>query len=256
MPRNPDKIDYSGGLPVGFERFTIVEDPRTGGNTKHHFGELKGHVVSVDAMGTQTVIATKIREQEADYLMALKGNQGALHKEVIDQFHFAKTQINRGKSEKWSLHEETEKPHGRVTTRKVAVTHDLTWMYPSIRKKWNGVKTLIAIESESYDLSKKKTTQQTRFYISSLESSAEVFQKLIRQHWSIENSCHWVVDTLFREDHSQVRKDNAAKNFSILGKVALNLLKADTSISKSLPMKQMRAMANPTYREQILSLAR
>ena len=106
------------------------------------------------------------------------------------------------------------------------------------------------------DLSKKKTTQQTRFYISSLESSAEVFQKLIRQHWSIENSCHWVVDTLFREDHPQVRKGNAAKNFSILGKIALNLLKADTSISKSLPMKQMRAMANPTYRERILSLAR
>jgi len=218
--------------------------------------ELKGHIVSVDAMGTQTAIAKKIREKDADYLMALKGNQGDFHKEVIDQFHFAKTQIDRRKSEKWSLHEEVEKSHGRVTTRRVAVTNDLNWMYPSVRKKWNGLKALIAIESESYGVSNRKTTKQTRFYISSLDGTAECFQKLIRQHWSIENGCHWVLDTLYREDHSQVRKENAAKNFSILRRIALNLLKNENSVSKSLPMKQMRAMANEAYREKVLSLAR
>lgn len=335
MPRNPNKIDYTGGLPSGFERFTVVEDPRSGGNKKHHFGELlfiavsalvcgvqsfsgmiefahlyedwlkkwiklphgipvpqtmtnlfaildskkfakcvadhindlypdlakqliavdgkslrgsgvktseldhclsawaadtgvtialefvqhksneipaipklleqlelRGHVVSVDAMGTQTAIATQIKEQGADYLMALKGNQGALHAEVIDQFHFAKTQIDRGKSEKWSLHKEVEKSHGRVTTRRVAVTNDLDWMQKRVRKRWNGLRSLIAIDTESYNVTKQKTTKQTRFYISSLDATAERFQKLIRRHWSIENGCHWVLDTLFREDHS------------------------------------------------------
>ncbi len=389
MPRNPNKIDYSEGLPNGFERFAIIEDPRTGGNKRHHFGELlfiaisalvcgvqsfsgmiefahlyedwlkkwiklpngipvaqtltnlfsildnekfsrcvvehiqfiypelakqliavdgkslrgsgfesseldhcvsawaadtgvtlalefvqqksneipaipklleqleiKGHVVSVDAMGTQTAIATKIKEKEADYLMALKRNQGSLHDEVIDQFHFAKTQIQREKSKRWDIHEHVEKSNGRVSTRRVAVTNDLDWMQSSIRKRWNGLSSLIAVELESYHIAKKKTTKQTRFYISSLDSSAEEFNKLIRQHWSIENGCHWVLDTLYREDHSQVRAKNAAKNFAILRRIALNLLKIDTSVKKSLPMKQMRAMANETYRERILSLAR
>ena len=112
--------------------------------------DIKGHIVSVDAMGTQTAIATKIKEKKADYIMALKRNQGALHSEVIDQFHFAKTQIKCEKSEAWSLHEEVEKANGRVCTRRVAVTNQLDWMFPSIRKRWNGLSSLIAIETESY----------------------------------------------------------------------------------------------------------
>lgn len=388
MPRNPDKKDYSGGLPDGFERFIVVEDPRVGGHKKHHFGELifiavsalvcgvqsfsgmiefahihegwlrkwiklpngipvkqtminlfsvldtaqfsqcviehvrdlhpelakqliaidgktlrgsakanaeqdhclsawaaqtgltlglefvqkksneipaipvllekleiKGHVVSVDAMGTQRAIAKKIRDKEADYLMALKRNQGSLHDEVIDQFHFATTQIAKEKSEKWSLHQQIEKANGRVCTRRVAVTNELDWMQPSIRKKWNGLCSLIMVESESYNVAAKKTTRQKRFYISSLKASAEDFQSLIRQHWSIENGCHWVLDTLYREDHSQVRVKNAARNFAVLRRIAHNLLKADTQNKKSLPMKQMRAMADEQYRNKLLSLA-
>ncbi len=389
MPRNPDKIDYTGGHPLGFERFTIIEDPRTGGNKKHHFGELlfiavsslvcgvqsfagmiefahlyedwlkkwiklpngipvpqtltnlfsvldsksfskcvvehindlypelarqliavdgktirgsgtsnseqehclsawaadtgvtlalefiqkksneipaipklldqlelKGHVISVDAMGTQKAIATKIKEKGADYLMALKRNQGALHGEVIDQFHFAKTQIQREKSESWSIHKDVNKGNGRVTTRRIAVTNNLDWMQPSIRKSWDGLQSLIAVEAETYQMTTKKMTKHTRFYISSLDEPASELQKLIRQHWSIENGCHWVLDTLYREDHSQVRVKNAAKNFAILRRIALNLLKIDESVKKSLPMKQMRAMASDSYRESVLSLAR
>ena len=388
MPRNPDKIDYSGGFPEGTESFKVIEDPRVGGNKKHYFGELvfialssllcgvqsfsgmiefahiheewlkkwiklphgipvtqtminlfslldseefarciieqvkqlhpelakqliavdgktirgsaktnseqehcvsawaaetgltlalefvqkksneipaipklldqleiKGHVVSVDAMGTQTAIAKKIIDKDADYLMALKRNQGSLHDEVIDQFHFATTQIVQEKSEAWSLHETVEKANGRVCTRRVAVTNQLDWMRPSIRKRWNGLASLIMIESKSYDVSNKKTTMQKRYYISSLHASAEGFQSYIRQHWSIENSCHWVLDTLYREDHSQVRAKNAVRNFAILRRMVHNLLKADTSIKKSLPMKQMRAMANEAYRNNLLSLA-
>lgn len=217
--------------------------------------ELKGHVVSVDAMGTQRAIARKVRDKGADYIMALKRNQGALHDEVIDQFHFATTQIAKEKSKAWSLHEHTNKANGRVCTRRVAVTSELDWMIPSIRRKWNGLSSLIMIESETYCLGSKKTTTQKRFYISSMKAGAEVFQSLIRKHWSIENGCHWVLDTLYREDHSQVRVKNAVRNFAVLRRLAQNILKADATINKSLPMKQMRAMACDEYREQLLSLA-
>ena len=388
MPVNPAKIDYSGGFPIGFEHFVVVEDPRTGGNKKHHFGEMiflavsalvcgvqsfsgiiefaqihrkwlekwvrlpngipvtqtminlfslldpvefskcliahlkdvhpelakqliavdgktirgsgrtnleqqhclsayaaeagltlgvefvvrksneipaipklleqleiEGHIISVDAMGTQTAIAAKIRERKADYLMAVKGNQGSLHKEIVDQFHFATTQGVKESGLSWATYEQVEKANGRVTTRRTAVTQELSWMIPSIRKRWKDLTTLIMIESESYSVADKKTTKQKRFYISSRASSAKEFSGLIRQHWSIENSCHWVLDTLYREDHSQVRIANAVKNFAVLRRMAHNLLKAETSNKKSLPMKQMRAMADETYRNKLLSLA-
>lgn len=388
MPRNPNKLDYSGGLPGCFEKFIVIEDPRTGGNKRHYFGEIifiavsalvcgvksfsgmiefahihkdwlkkwielpngipavqtlinlfslmdsklfaacivehikhthpelasqliavdgkalrgsakngdqqehclsawaadtgvtlalefiqdksneipalpklldqldiKGHVVSVDAMGTQVAAAKKIIDKEADYLMALKRNQSSLHDEVIAQFHFATTQIQMDKSKAWSLSEQIEKANGRVTTRRVAVTNQLEWMQTSIRERWANLSSLIMIETESYDVSKKETSIQKRYYISSLGATAEVFQGLIRQHWSIENGCHWVLDTLYREDHSQVRIKNAVRNLAIVRRMAHNLLKLDTSIKKSLPMKQMRAMASDSYRNQILSLA-
>jgi len=111
------------------------------------------------------------------------------------------------------------------------------------------------VETESYQISTKQTSKQNRFYISSLDCCAEEFAKLVRQHWSIENGCHWVLDTLYREDHSQVREATAVKNFAILRRIAHNLLKMDASIKKSLPMKQMRAMANEDYRNHLLSLA-
>ena len=388
MPRNPNKLDYSGGLPAGFEKFIVIEDPRTGGNKRHYFGEtifiavsalvcgvrsfagiiefahvqqdwlkkwielpngipvvqtlinlfslmdpklfgecvvehikhlypelasqliaidgktirgsapsdsqqehclsawaadtgvtlavefiqkksneipaipklldqleIKGHVISVDAMGTQTAVAQKATDKGADYLMALKRNQSSLHDEVIAQFHYATTQIALDKSKAWSLAAQIDKANGRVTTRRAAVTNQLDWMQSSIRNRWSNLSSLIMIETESHQVSTKQTTTQKRYYISSLKANADVFQKLIRQHWSIENGCHWVLDTLYREDHSQVRIRNAVRNLAIIRRMAHNLLKLDTSIKKSLPMKQMRAMANDSYRNHILSLS-
>jgi predicted transposase YbfD/YdcC len=217
--------------------------------------EIKGHVISVDAMGTQVAGAKKVIDKGADYIMALKRNQSGLHDEVIGQFHFATTQIEMDKSKAWSLFEQIEKANGRVTTRRVAVTNQLEWMQTSIRERWANLSSLIMIETESYDVSKKETSIQKRYYISSLEATAEVFQGLIRKHWSIESGCHWVLDTLYREDHSQVRIKNAVRNLAIVRRMAHNLLKLDTSIKKSLPMKQMRAMASDSYREHLLSLA-
>ena len=216
---------------------------------------MAGHLVSVDAMGTQTAIAASIRDKEADYLMAVKRNQSSLHNEIVDQFHFATTQSVKDKSAAWDLHEKVEKANGRVTTRRIAVINQLDWMLPSIRKRWRDLKCLIMVESESYCLSEQKTHRQKRFYISSKVASAEEFSGWIRSHWSIENGCHWVLDTLYREDHSQVRIAKAVKNFAILRRIAHNLLKFDKTSKKSLPMKQMRAMADDNYRNHLLSLA-
>ena len=153
---------------------------------------IAGHIISVDAMGTQTAVASKIREKKADYLMAVKGNQSSLQKEIVDQFHFATTQSVKEKGLGWDLYEQVDKANGRVTTRRVGVTQQIDWMVPSIRKRWKDLTSLIMIESESYNISAKKTTRQKRLYISSCNATAKDFNNLIRKHWSIENSCHWV----------------------------------------------------------------
>ena len=218
--------------------------------------ELNGHVVTLDAMGTQTKIAQDIINKGADYILALKGNQGKLHQEALDQFHFAVTQIKMEKSEKWDLHSMVEKSNGRITTRRIAVTNDVEWMDSEIRGRWAGLKSLIMVESSVTALDTHKITKQKRFYISSLDSSAEEFQAMIRSHWSIENQCHWVLDTLFREDHNQTNAKRAAQNLGILRRIVLNILKQDkVLVKKSLPKKRMHAFGNSKYLEQLLSLA-
>ena len=101
----------------------------------------------------------------------------------------------------------------------------------------------------------KKRKRERRYYLSSVEGDAGLFQKAIRQHWSIENQCHWVLDTCFREDHNQTCKENAAKNLGTVRRIVLNILKMDRGVKGSLPAKRLRALMNRTYRERILSLA-
>ena len=218
--------------------------------------EIRGHVITLDAMGTQTKIAHAIVDKEADYILAVKGNQGSLHQEVLDQFHFAVTQVKLDKSEKWDFHSTIEKSNGRITTRKIAVTNDVEWMDRDIRSRWVGLKSLIVIDSSVTTIDTEKITKQRRFYISSLDSSAREFQSMIRNHWSIENQCHWVLDTLFREDHNQTNAKRAAQNLGILRRIVLNILKHDKILgNKFLPKKRMHAFGDLSFREQLLSLA-
>ena len=206
-------------------------------------------------MGTQTTIASKIREKKDDYPDGCEGKSKLVAQGNDRSVSFYDDSIGERQSTSWDLHQQVEKANGRVTTRRIAVTHQLDWMIPSIRKRWQDLTSLIMIESKSYSVVAKKTTTQKRFYISSRNCSSKEFSRLIRQHWAIENSCHWVLDTLYREGHSQVRIERAVKNFAILRRIAHNLLKLDDSIKKSLPMKQMRAMADESYRNHLLSLA-
>jgi predicted transposase YbfD/YdcC len=222
---------------------------------------LEGAVVSLDAMGTQRGNASDIVEAGADYVLCVKGNQGDLHKELIDQFEFAARQLGAGELSKtnWSDHHEEEKNRGRLERRRTIVCHNLDWMDAKIRSAWQALACIVLVQRQVL-LKSGKWRTEVHYYISSLEGvKAKKMQKYIRSHWQIENSCHWVLDTLFREDHNQTGKRNAAKNLSTLRRIALNALKRATDHSKrkrpsSLPKKQLRAAQDEAYLEEVLSL--
>ena len=388
MPRNPNKINYNKGLPKALISFQVIEDPRSGGNKRHHFGavlfmvvsgvlcgmntfsdieefcklqlpwlkkwvkiphgipraqtfsnifaiidialfnkclidhigalhpqlqqqliaidgkklrgshgltceashavsawaadsgitlaqefvkdksneltaiprllemlNLEGQIVSIDAVGTHTHIAQAIIDKKADYLLALKGNQGNLHKEAQDQFHYAKRNLDLTQAEGWSSYQNVEKNHGRIVTRTVIVNHQLDWLNTEIKEKWPQLKSLIMIENSTTHLDSTKETREIRYYISSLTSNAQQQGAHIRQHWSIENSCHWVLDTAFREDHNQTSQGHAAKNLGTVRRIVMNLLKNDQTYQKSTPKKRLKALLDKNYRDKLLSLA-
>jgi len=391
MPRNPNKIDYSGGFPFFFDAFSIIDDPRGSGPTRHYFGEIvfmaftsilcgvstyelmeefcdanqqwfkqwlklpngtpsndtfarvfeaiepeqfskcilthlhqvgvqidqqqiaidgkslrgssnsedkhihavsawacdqgvtiaqtftkaksneitaipellkilniEGCVVTIDAMGTQTEIAKTIIEQGGDYVLSVKGNQKGLLDEIADHFNFVAKSYNRKKlnPNNWSLHRSEEVSRNREEQRFCLVCHNLEWMDKTIRSKWRELKSIIMIERKTI-LEDNSTRRDVAFYISSLESPASDIQAYIRHHWQIENSCHWVIDTAFREDANQVSRRNSAKNLSILRRIAHNTLKKAPEISRtktpaSLTKKQLRASQDLNYRTQCL----
>ena len=397
MPRNPNKTDYSQGFPGGFEVFASINDPRDGGHTLHHFGEilfiafagvlcgvrsyelmeefgelredwlrkwlklpngvpcantfsrvfqaieptafagciaehlarlgfameggqiaidgkalrgsrsgetthlhavsawaceagitlaqafvgektneitaipellamlnLKGAVVTIDAMGTQRAIAEKIINSGGDYILSVKGNQGRLHDETCDQFAFALRHLDPARLDparldpkRWSFAQTKESGHDRTETRQTVVCHDLEWMDPAIRAEWKGLASLIMIHRHTL-LGAGKTRSETSYYMSSLKDvRAPAMLGYIRGHWAIENSCHWVLDAIYREDHNQTRDRNSAANHSILRRMALNAhnrMPFEGKKRKSLPKRELRATHDPQYLEQLLSL--
>lgn len=392
MPRNPDKTDYSQGFPEDFDVFRSLSDPRDGGHTLHHFGEilfiafaavlcgvrsyelmeefaelrepwlrkwlklpngtpcantfsrvfqaikptafatciaehlgrigfamkgrqiaidgkalrgsrsgetshlhavsawaceagitlaqafvgektneitaipellemlnLKGAIVTIDAMGTQRAIAAKIVDKSGDYLLSVKGNQGNLHDEVCDQFAFALRQLDPAKldSQRWSFAQTQDTGHDRTETRQIIVCHDLDWMDQEIRKNWKGLASVIMVHRHTL-LGAGKIRSDTSYYMSSLHDvRAEELLGYIRGHWSIENRCHWVLDAIYREDHNQTRDRQSAANHSTLRRMALNAhtqMPFEGKKRKSLPKRELRAACDESYLEQLLSL--
>lgn len=392
MPRNPNKVDYSGGFPEGFEVFASIQDPRDGGNTRHHFGEilfiafaavlcgvrsyelmeefaelreswlrkwlklpssipcantfsrvfqaieptafaeciaahlarigfvmqggqiaidgkairgsrsgdtthlhavsawaceagitlaqafvgektneitaipellemlnLKGAVVTIDAMGTQRAIASKIVEKGGDYILSVKGNQVRLHDEIRDQFAFSLRQLTPAKldSTRWTLAQTKDIGHDREETRQIMVCQDLGWMDPEVRSEWKNLSCVIMVHRHTL-LGAGKTRSETSYYMSSLKGvNAPELLASIRNHWGIENRCHWVLDAIYREDHNQTRDRNSAANHSILRRMALNAhnrMPFEGKKRKSLPKRELRAAHDTAYLEQLLSL--
>ena len=181
--------------------------------------EIEGAIVTLDAMGCQREIAKKIIDKKADYVLALKGNQGSLREDV--ELFAAEQKSNGFKDTKVSRHETVDGDHGRIETRAYTVIHDIAWLQE--RHNWPGLKSVVMVEStrEIGD----KTERETRFYITSLVLAAHLIGPVIRSHWAVENSLHWVLDMIFRDDECRVRKDHAPANFTTLKHMAHNLMR-------------------------------
>lgn len=210
---------------------------------------ISGCIVTIDAMGCQTKIASLIRSKGGDYLLALKGNQGTLEKDVDLYFQdelFGKNALKGAKS-KIQTAETMEKNHGRIEIRKCWVSTDVAWV--DQKEKWKDLKSIIRVESER--IIDGKSSIETRYYISSLNITPEEILEAIRAHWGVE-SMHWILDVAFSEDACRIRKDNGPENFNVLRQVALHLLSRETSCKRGIETKKFKAACNTEYLEKIL----
>lgn len=210
--------------------------------------DLRGATVTLDAMGTQFAIAQQIRKAGGNYNLALKGNQGKLSKQVEKWFKEAESQDWQGIE--YSYHETFDSGHYRSDARQVWSV-SVNQLPPLHRQGiWHGLSTVIMVKSTR--VLWNKTTTAVRFYISSLEPDAQRDCHIIRSHWSIENSCHWVLDVVFNEDASRIRKGHGAQNFGTLRRLSLNLLKKEPS-KHSLKMKRYLAGMDNDFLMKILA---
>jgi predicted transposase YbfD/YdcC len=206
---------------------------------------LEDCVVTIDAMGCQKAIAQLIVENKADYILAVKGNQKELFEDIKDSFKILPIE---------EIDEEISLGHGRIEKRRCTVITDLSLITNS--DEWVKLKSLIRIQSERTNKTTLATEKQERYYISSLTQPAKTFNSNIRSHWGIENSLHWKLDVSFGEDKSRKREGNAAENYSIMNRLALNLLKSDKTSTRSIKGKRLRAGWDLDYLKQILLLSK
>ena len=175
--------------------------------------------MTIDAMGCQRDIAQTIIDKKADYILALKGNQGTLKDDVklfVDEqkaVDFKDAKVSRDKT--------VDGDHGRIETRQVTVVHDVEWLRE--RHDWPGLKSVVVVESTREVAG--KIDREMRLYITSLVLLANQIGPMVRGHWMIENGLHWVLDMIFRDDECRVRTDNAPANFAIIKHIAYNLMR-------------------------------
>ena len=184
---------------------------------------IEGAIVTIDAMGCQRDIAQKVIDKKADYVLALKGNQGSLRDDVE---LFATEQKARSFADTTISQDTTvDGDHGRIETRTTTVIHDAKWLQE--RHNWPGLKSIVIVES-SREIG-GKIEYETRYYITSLVMLAAALGPVVRSHWAIENSLHWVLDMVFRDDESRAQTSHAPTNFTTIKHMALNLLRRPAS---------------------------
>lgn len=212
---------------------------------------LSGCIVTIDAMGCQTDIAAQIVDQDADYVLSLKENQGRLYQDVKELFDHARSL----RQPPFALdHARTvEKDHGRIEIRDCWTLFDPDG-FSTLRTTadWKGLQTLVMVKRERRV--QGKSSHETAFFIASLAAPARRLLDCTRCHWSIENSLHWVLDVTFHEDACRVRKDHAPQNLALIRHLALNLFKTDTSIRASVHTKRLRAGWDDAFLLALLSL--
>lgn len=208
---------------------------------------IEGCIVTIDAMGCQRTIVETIVAQKADYVLSLKGNQGTLHENV--QLFFQTQRQADFKELCFDYHETVEADHGKIEIRKHWTTSDIAWLQG--KEHWQNLNTICMVERERQF--EDKTESETSYYIGSIDNNAQAFAAAVRSHWGIENSLHWVLDVSFREDDSRIRKNHSPENFAVLRHIALNMIKKETSLKKSIKSKRLRAGWDNNYLLKVLT---
>ena len=211
--------------------------------------QIKGQVATIDAMGTQTAIAEKIRKQRADYVLALKGNQGTLHEDV--RLYLSDPEVKQALQTSGQYKRTVEKARSQIEIREYYQTEAISWL--TCKKEWKGLKS-IGMEEKTIrkDGIEKK---EYRYFISSLKEDIALFSRAVRGHWSVE-SMHWHLDVTFREDANQTLDRLAAQNLNIIRKWCLSILKVLELFRPNLSMKKKRfiiSMNPPEFLEQVLA---
>ena len=206
-------------------------------------------VVTIDAMGCQTEIADQIVEQGGDYILSLKGNQGQLHEDTQEMFAYLEkidfAQVAH------SYHRQVGKGHGRLEIRECwTFSPQESADYFRTLDKWRGLATLVMVRSQRQF--GQKTETETRYFISSLTTSAQEHLRFIRSHWAIENQLHYVLDVAFREDTHRARQGHSAANLAVVRHLVLNLLRQDASLKGGVHAKRLRCAWDLAFRFKVL----
>ena len=193
--------------------------------------EIKGCIVTIDAMGCQKAIAGQVIDKEGDYVLGLKGNHGNLYEDVKSFFEYALNE--EFKEIPHSYHEDIDAGHGRIETRRVWTISDLDWLEG--KEQWKNLNVIGMVEA-TREIGDKSSTER-RFYIGSIENNAELLGNAVRAHWGIENSLHWSLDVTFREDDCRVRKGNASENLAVVRHIALGFLQQEKTARTGIKAK-------------------
>lgn len=217
--------------------------------------QLKGCIVTIDAMGCQKDIAAGIATKKADYVLALKANHATVHEEITAFFAdavppCATEPAMNARPGTMDFCGTLEKGHGRIETRRYWQSSDIGWFQD--KKLWKNLRSIGMVES--IRKIKGKSTIERRYYLSSLSLDAETFARAVRGHWGVENNLHWTLDVAFGEDQSRARTKYAAQNLATLRRIALNLCKKDTQRKISLRQKKILAALDTGFLEQLLGI--
>ncbi len=220
--------------------------------------DLRGALVSIDAMGTQVKIARTIVRKGGDYLLALKGNQTRLRREVEEAFAEALDDRRRAVDEtpppRVASHTEVDKGHGRIETRTARVLTGFAPWVPAA-SRWPRMASLVAVCATREDTTTGKVSRETRYYVSSRALTPEQAGRAVRSHWAVENGLHWCLDMTFGQDAARIRKDNAAENFAVVRHFALNIIRSFKGDRYSVPRRRRLCDFRPDYRTRVLQAA-
>ena len=208
--------------------------------------DVKGSIVTIDAMGCQKKIVKEIRKSGADYVLSLKGNHGDLHDDI--SLYLSDARKRKFKGIKHSYYKSIDENHGRKEEREYWITDEIGWLVN--RGQWKDLKSIGMVFSRREV--KGKISEELRYYLCSIEVNAGKFARAARGHWGVENSLHWVLDVCFREDDCRVRSGNAPENLAILRRLSLNILKHTKHHNRGIKVKMKRAGWDNSFLQALL----